>query len=117
MTTNSIAQKWFDAFNEHNLEALLTLYSENARHFSPKLKIKHPETKGLISGKNKLREWWHEAFTNIPSLSYHPNFIICEGDKIFMEYVRKVEGEDDLIVGELLVIDNDLIVESKVYHS
>jgi ketosteroid isomerase-like protein len=117
MPNKSIAQAWFNAFNQHNLDALLTLYSENARHFSPKLKLKLPETNGLIIGKHKLREWWHEAFANIPSLSYHPNFIISDGDKIFMEYVRKVDGESDLIVGELLVIDNDLIVESKVYHS
>ena len=117
MSNNTIAQSWFKAFNEHNLETLLTLYSENARHFSPKLKAKHPETNGLIIGKNKLRDWWHEAFQNIPTLNYHPNFIICEGDKIFMEYVRKVVGEPDLVVGELLVIDNGLIVESKVYHS
>lgn len=117
MINHTIATDWFKAFNAHNLEALLVLYSENARHFSPKLKIKHPETKGLIVGKNNLRKWWQESFEALPSLSYHPNFIISEGDKIFMEYTRKVNGENDLIVGELLVIDNGLIVESKVYHS
>jgi hypothetical protein len=46
-----IANKWFDAFNNHNLEQLLSLYDENARHYSPKLKIRQPETKGLIDKK------------------------------------------------------------------
>ena len=32
----SIAYKWFEAFNNHNLEQLLSLYDDNAQHFSPK---------------------------------------------------------------------------------
>lgn len=31
-----IAHAWFAAFNAHDLEALLTLYAEDAEHFSPK---------------------------------------------------------------------------------
>jgi hypothetical protein len=51
---DSIAFKWFDAFNEHNLEKLLSLYDDKAQHYSPKLKIGNPETNGLISGKDAL---------------------------------------------------------------
>ena len=43
----SIAHFWFEAFNAHNLEKLLSLYDEEATHFSPKLKVKHPETNGF----------------------------------------------------------------------
>ena len=32
-----IANKWFEAFNEHDLEKLLSLYDNNAQHYSPKL--------------------------------------------------------------------------------
>ncbi|HLP12767.1 MAG TPA: nuclear transport factor 2 family protein [Flavobacteriales bacterium] len=117
MSAKSIAENWFKAFNDHNLEKLLELYHDNAQHYSPKLKLKHPDSNGLIKGKEALRTWWKEAFQHIPTLSYHPNFILCEGDKVFMEYVRKADGDADLVVGELLVIENGLIVASKVYHS
>ena len=43
MTTQknlSIAHAWFEAFNTHNLEKLLSLYDNDAEHFSPKLKIR-----------------------------------------------------------------------------
>jgi hypothetical protein len=33
-----------------------------------------------------------------------------------MEYIRHVSGEDDLQVGEVLQIENGLIVFSRVYH-
>jgi len=40
----SIAHSWFEAFNAHNLDKWLSLYDEDAQHYSPKLKIRHPET-------------------------------------------------------------------------
>ena len=70
MTTQqnlSIAHKWFYAFNNHNLEQLLSLYDEEAEHFSPKLKIKKPETSGLVQGKPALFDWWQSAFETIPN--------------------------------------------------
>jgi hypothetical protein len=33
-----------------------------------------------------------------------------------MEYIRKVDGEDDMLVAEILEVKNGLIVASRVYH-
>lgn len=117
MENKSIADKWFEAFNKHNLDSLLNLYDENAIHFSPKLLVNHPETKGLIKGKGELRKWWKESFDKLPTLKYFPEMIICEGENVFMKYKRTVDGQNDLIVGETLRIVNGVIVESRVYHS
>ena len=113
---DSIAFKWFEAFNEHNLEKLLSLYDDKAQHYSPKLKIKHPETNGLISGKEALRTWWKEAFKNLPTLKYEVKSLTSNEYRIFMEYIRKVEGEQDMMVAELLQIEEGKIIFSKVYH-
>jgi ketosteroid isomerase-like protein len=112
-----IAEKWFAAFNEKNIDALLALYDDNAEHFSPKLKIRQPETQGLIKGKKQLFDWWKDAFDRLPTLHYKPNYFIADTDKIFMEYVRTVKGEDDLTVGEVLFFKNGKIIASKVFHS
>jgi len=117
MDNKLIAEKWFDSFNKHDLESLLSLYDEDAIHFSPKLLVNHPETKGLIKGKNELRKWWKESFDKLPTLKYFPELIIREGENVFMKYKRTVVGQKDLIVGETLKIVNGVIVESRVYHS
>jgi ketosteroid isomerase-like protein len=117
MENRIIANKWFVAFNQHDLESLLSLYDENAIHFSPKLLVKHPETEGLIKGKSELRKWWKESFENLPTLKYFPELIISEEENVFMKYKRTVDGQSDLIVGETLRIINGFIVESRVYHS
>ncbi len=115
--TLTIAQQWFDAFNQHDLQKLLALYADDAQHYSPKLKLRQPETKGLITGKDALRLWWADSFERLPSLRYEPMRFIAHDERVFMEYTRYVDGEDSTTVGEVLEIKNGLIVASRVYHS
>lgn len=116
LTNKQIAIHWFKAFNEHDLESLLLMYSDNAQHYSPKLKIRQPETNGLIVGKDQLRNWWQDAFTRLPSLRYEVVKLTADEEQVFMEYIRHVDGEEDLKVGEVLEVKNGLIVFSRVYH-
>lgn len=116
LQNKQIANTWFEAFNEHDLEKLLALYGDNAEHFSPKLKIRMPETQGLIKGKAALRAWWKDAFDRLPSLNYEVKKLTADEEQVFMEYIRHVNGEEDLRVGEVLEIKNGRIVFSRVYH-
>jgi len=113
---NDIAAQWFVAFNAHDLERLLSLYDDHAEHFSPKLKVRQPATKGLIKGKSALRSWWQDSFDRLPTLRYEVVRLTPYEDRVFMEYVRHVENEEDLFVGEMLEVRNGLIVKSSVFH-
>jgi ketosteroid isomerase-like protein len=113
----TIAHQWFSAFNAHDLERLLALYADDAQHYSPKLKIRQPETEGLITGKDALRRWWQDSFDRLPSLKYEPQKFIADDSSVFMEYSRYVDGEKPMTVGEVLEIKDGLIVASRVYHS
>lgn len=112
----SIAFKWFESFNSHNLEQLVSLYDEHAEHFSPKLKIRKPETNGLIKGKKELRIWWQDAFDRLPTLHYKVTSLTANNERVFMEYIRQVENEEDMLVAEVLEIRDGKIVFSRVYH-
>jgi ketosteroid isomerase-like protein len=113
---NEIAAKWFESFNNHNFEELLSLYDNDVEHFSPKLKVRHPETNGLIKGKEALRAWWKDAFERLPSLQYEVVRLTPFEDRVFMEYIRHVVDEEDLYVGEMLEVKNRLIIKSSVFH-
>ena len=112
-----IAKQWFQAFNDHNLENLLALYDDNAIHYSPKLKMRQPETRGIVKGKDKMHAWWQDSFNRLPSLRYELIRLTCQKNRVFMEYVRHVQGEENLRVGEMFEIRDNLIVASRVYHS
>ena len=112
-----IAIAWLDAFNAHNLDSLLTLYDDRAEHYSPKLKLHKPETNGLIKGKPSLRKWWEDAFNRLPNLHYNVINLMTDNGQVFIEYIRQTPGEEDLRVGEVLIINNGKIIASRVYHS
>lgn len=111
-----MAQQWFSAFNAHDLEKLLSLYDDNAQHFSPKLKIRKPETNGFVTGRDALRDWWQDAFDRLPSLHYKVTSLTANDQRVFMEYIRQVDGEEDMLVAEVLVVSGGVIVASRVYH-
>jgi hypothetical protein len=112
----SIAHLWFEAFNAHNLEKLLSLYDEEAEHYSPKLKIRLPETKGLVTGKEALCFWWKDSFDRLPTLHYKVTSLTSNSDRVFMEYIRTVANEEDMLVAEILEIRDGKIIASRVYH-
>jgi ketosteroid isomerase-like protein len=111
-----IATSWFAAFNAHDLEALLALYADDAVHYSPKLKVRRPDTGGWVRGKEALRDWWRDAFERLPTLRYEVTKLTADDDQVFMEYIRHVAGEEDLRVGEVLEVRHGAIVASRVYH-
>lgn len=113
----AIAEQWFDAFNRHHLEDLLALYAEDAEHFSPKLKVRQPETGGWVKGKPALRSWWQDSFDRLPTLQYIPSSFTANDLRVIMEYIRKTEGEADMMIAEVLEIRDGLISGSRVYHA
>ena len=64
-----------------------------------------------------MRSWWKDSFDRLPSLQYEIIQLTPFDNRVFMEYLRHVEGEDELRVGEMLIVENGLIVASRVYHS
>lgn len=116
MDNAAIAREWLRAFNARDLDALLALYSEDAFHTSPKLRAKKPETLGQVRGKPALRAWWQDSFERLPGLRYEALTICADGERVWMEYLRKAPGEADMTVAEVLDVKQGKIVASRVYH-
>ena len=113
----TIAYEWIDAFNRHDIERLLGLYSDDAAHYSPEMERVKPETGGWLEGKAQLREWWQHKFDELPDLHYDLMTITAGETKVFMEYERKVLGQESRHVMEYLYIENGIITESRVLRS
>lgn len=71
---------------------------------------------GMVKGRAALHDWWQDAFERLPELHYEPTTLTANENRVFMEYVRKVPGEEDMLVAEVLEIKDGLIVASRVYH-
>jgi len=112
----AIAERWLDCFARRDLDGLLALYADDATHTSPKIRVRHPDTGGLLRGKPALRAWWQDSFDRLPSLRYVLTALTADRDRVFMEYVRTLDGEPDLPVAEVLEVQGGVIVASRVFH-
>lgn len=114
--SETLARAWLDAFNEKDVEALLALYAENCTHTSPKIRVLHPETAGLIVGKAQMRAWWLGALERLPTLRYEERQLTASADRAVLEYVRHAAGEPPLPVAEVFEVREGKIAASRVYH-
>ncbi|HEX5061828.1 MAG TPA: nuclear transport factor 2 family protein [Kofleriaceae bacterium] len=112
----AIAERWLACFDRRDLDGLLALYADDATHTSPKIRVRHPETGGLLHGKAAMRAWWQDSFDRLPSMRYVPTALTADRERVFMEYVRHVDGEPDMPVAEVLEVVNGRIVASRVFH-
>lgn len=112
----AIADRWILYFNQRNLRELLNLYSEDAVHFSPKLRARRPETGGFVRGRAALGEWYQDAFARLPQLQYIKKHITASRDRAVLEYLRINPGEENYMVAEIYNIQNGRIAESSVFH-
>jgi hypothetical protein len=112
-----VAQQWIDAFHLHDIDKLLALYRDDARHYSPRVEERSPETKGWLSGKAQLREWWQSSFDSLPGLDYELRSMAVNPPDLFLTYIRHAPEQPDMEVMEYLKIEEGLIVESRVLRS
>ena len=97
-------------------DALLALYADDCTHTSPKIRVLHPETAGLLVGKAALRQWWAGALERTPSLRYEERAFTCSPERAVLEYVRHATGEAPLPVAEIFDLRGGKIAASRVFH-
>jgi steroid delta-isomerase-like uncharacterized protein len=116
MTTLQIARAWLDAFNAHDVDALVALYADECTHTSPKIRMLHPESGGQLVGKAALSAWWRDANRRLPNLRYEATAILADDTRAIIEYTRHAPNEAPLPVAETFEVRDGKIVASRVYH-
>jgi steroid delta-isomerase-like uncharacterized protein len=64
--------QWIEAFNAHNVGAIVSLYTEDAELFDSGMK--HPRR-----GRDEIEHWFRQRFSSMPSITYTPS------EQVFME--------------------------------
>lgn len=111
-----IALAWLNAFNAHDVDALVALYADDATHTSPKIRSLYPSTGGKLVGKAALSAWWKDSNARLPNLRYELIALTANEERVFIEYMRHAPDQAPMPVAEVFDIRNGLIVASRVYH-
>ncbi len=65
---------WIEAFNTHDVEAIVALYAENAELYDSGMK--HPRR-----GRAEIENWFRTRFRTMPSIRYLPTSEVLLGEK------------------------------------
>lgn len=67
---NQFAQEWIESWNAHDLERILSHYSEDFEMTSPYIVTVMNDSSGVIQGKANVREYWSKALARLPDLKF-----------------------------------------------
>jgi hypothetical protein len=111
-----VARRWLAAFNAGDVDSLVDLYADDAVHESPKVRKAMPGSGGKLVGRSAMRDWWQQAFTRLPGMTYELTTLTSNRSRAVIEYVRRAPGEEPLRVAEAFEVRDGKIVHSVVYH-
>lgn len=82
----AFARQWCDAWNSHDIEAVLAHFAEDVLFTSPVASRVVPETSGVVRGKATLRSYWHRALAQVPDLHFKMIGVYEGVDTIVIHY-------------------------------
>ena len=115
-SAEALARAWLDAFNAHDVAAVVALYAEACTHTSPKIRTLHPDTGGKLVGKAALTTWWSDAMKRLPGIRYEATAVTADEKQVMIEYLRHAPNEPVMPVAEVFEVHDGQIVASRVYH-
>ncbi len=80
------ALDWIDAWNDHDVEAILRLYAEDIEFTSPFVERVLGEANGSIRGKATLRTYFTKALGAYPSLHFTLGRVYAGHRSCVLEY-------------------------------
>lgn len=109
MVLDAIAfgKQWVEAWNAHDVEAVLAHFHDDIVFTSPVAVEVLPETAGVVRGKPALRRYWTAALQRIPNLRFVVEGVFEGIDTIVIAY----RNQDDVLVSEVLRFSGDLAIE------
>src|SRR5579864_5991996 len=86
------AAEWIAAWNAHDLDRVLSHYTEDFEMSSPKIVQIAGEPSGRLVGKASVRAYWAAALARVPDLHFEL-ITVLEGVDSVVLYYRGVGGQ------------------------
>ena len=102
-----------EAWNAHDLEAVLALFAEDVAFTSPLAKSLAGHSDGIVRGKAALRAYWSAGLAKLPNLRFEVTSV-SEGIDLLVIGFRNERGVDRL---EILKFADGLVVEGHGTHA
>jgi ketosteroid isomerase-like protein len=68
--TKKFAKEWIESWNSHDLDRILSHYSDNFEITTPMIKVALGIETGTLKGKENIRHYWEAALKKVPDLHF-----------------------------------------------
>lgn len=103
----AFSKQWVEAWNAHDVEAVLAQFHDDVLFTSPVAATILPETAGVVRGKPALRRYWTQAVQRIANLRFVVVAVYQGVDTVVIVY----RNQDGGLVSEVLRFSGDVVVE------
>ena len=92
---NEFADHWIAAWNQHDLEKILSHYTNDFEMSSPVIVEAMKVPSGTLKGKDKVRAYWSKALQNYPDLKFEKLHVLTGSSSVTIIYngVRGLSAE------------------------
>jgi ketosteroid isomerase-like protein len=98
-----IAHGWIDSWNSHDIDRILSHYSEDIIFSSPFIVKLLGNQSGTIRGKEELKSYFLKGLQAYPELNFELNDILIGVDSITLYY----KSVNNLSAAEAMILDSD----------
>ena len=83
---DTLAREWVDAFNRHDLQAVMAHYTDDIEFSSPAVIDVTREPTGTLRGKSALESYFGQALDKYPQLGFELLHILTGVDSVTILY-------------------------------
>lgn len=103
----AFARQWAQAWNDRDIERVLSHFHDDACFTSPFARRIRPESGGRLQGKAAIRDYWTAGIKAIPDLRFTVEAVFAGIDHIVILYTN----QKGVRVSEVLRFSGDLVIE------
>ncbi len=104
--------EWIDAWNSHDLDRIMSHYTDNVEVTTPMIKVAMGIEDGTVHGKVAARQYWSAALQKVPDLHFELVECTQSVDSIAI-YYKSVMGKMAI---EVMFIDDNGKVSKVIAH-
>lgn len=102
MDIDAFVTGWLDAWNAHDVDAVLAHFHDDVRFSSPIAAALLPESNGVIVEKSALRRYWTAALEKVPDLQFTLERVFQGVDIVVIQY----RNQKKVVVDEVLIFED-----------
>jgi hypothetical protein len=113
-TAHEIAREWLDAWNQHDLEAIMAHYADDIQFWSPLIVQRLGLASGKIESKAQLRSYFAQGLESNPNLHFTLLQVLTGVDSLTIYYRR----DNGLESAEMMVLDeHHKVIMARVHYN